>query len=313
MAGSPWLFWSYGLVALLALILFGRVSPMASLFLGTWVPLPLLLVGWRLGTGAAALLAAAGAVFVVAMNPGLAVLLDNLGLWMILLLGLILTVGHHRGWPEGTGIIAAVAFLGLLGLVFLLGQAFFQGQSPLELWAQKSREMTDALTKTLTDAGMSFSDLRLMGLPRLDVQNLLILVLPALLLINIALVAWINILVVQGLGTLWGWEDLGEPLSTWASPEWLVFFLVAAGFALLAPLPWVRQIGLNLLLVMGFIYFCQGVAVISALLQRYQLPRVLRLVVYVLAFMNPLMLVVMILGLTDLWLDFRTLQPPREI
>jgi hypothetical protein len=28
--------------------------------------------------------------------------------------------------------------------------------------------------------------------------------------------------------------------------------------------------------------------------------------------MNPLMLVVMILGLTDLWLDLRTLRPPRE-
>jgi hypothetical protein len=312
LAGSRWLFWCCGLVALWALILFGRVSPMASLLLGTWLPLPLLLVGWRLGTGGAALLGAAGAAFVLAMNPGAAVFLDNLGLWMILLLGLLLTACHHRGWPEGSGIIGAVTVLGLLSLVFFLGQAFFQGLSPAELWAQKSRELTETLTKTFSDAGMSFSDLRLMGLPRVDVQNLLILVLPALMLINIALVAWVNILVVQGLATLWGWDDPGEPLSHWASPEWLVFFLVAAGFALLAPLPWVRQAGLNLLLVMGFVYFCQGMAVISALLQRYQLPRVLRLVVYALAFMNPLMLVVMILGLTDLWLDLRTLRPPRE-
>jgi uncharacterized protein YybS (DUF2232 family) len=312
LAGSRWLIWSYGLVALFVLILFGRGNPMATLLLGTWLPLPLLLVGWRLGTWAAALLALAAALLVFALNPGVAVFQENLGLWMILLMALILTFCHHRGWPEGSGIIMTVAALGLLGLVFFLGQAFFEGLSPAALWEQKSRELTEALARMFQEAGMSFSDLRLMGLPRVDVEKLLIQVLPALALINLSLVAWVNILVVQRLGTLWGWDDLGAPLSQWASPEWLVFFLVGAGFALLAPLLWVRQAGLNLLLVMGFVYFCQGLAVISALLQRHQLPWVLRGLVYILAFMNPLLLVVMILGLTDLWLDFRTLQPPRE-
>ena len=312
MAGSRWLIWSYGLVALFVLILFGRGNPMATLLLGTWLPLPMLLVGWRLGTWAAALLALAAALLVFALNPGVAVFQDNLGLWMILLMALILTFCHHRGWPEGSGIIMTVAALGLLGLVFFLGQAFFEGLSPAALWEQKSRELTEALARMFQEAGMSFSDLRLMGLPRVDVEKLLIQVLPALALINLSLVAWVNILVVQRLGTIWGWDDLGAPLSQWASPEWLVFFLVAAGFALLAPLLWVRQAGLNLLLVMGFVYFCQGLAVISALLQRYHLPWVLRGLVYILAFMNPLLLVVMILGLTDLWLDFRTLQPPWE-
>ena len=312
MAGSRWLIWSYGLVALFVLILFGRGNPMATLLLGTWLPLPLLLVGWRLGTWAAALLALAAALLVFALNPGVAVFQDNLGLWMILLMALILTFCHHRGWPEGSGIIMTVAALGLLGLVFFLGLAFFEGLSPAALWEHKSRELTEALARMFQEAGMSFSDLRLMGLPRVDVEKLLIQVLPALALINLSLVAWVNILVVQRLGTLWGWDDLGAPLSQWASPEWLVFFLVAAGFALLAPLLWVRQAGLNLLLVMGFVYFCQGLAVISALLQRYHLPWVLRGLVYILAFMNLLLLVVMILGLTDLWLDFRTLQPTRE-
>jgi uncharacterized protein YybS (DUF2232 family) len=312
LAGSRWLFWCYGLVALLAIILFGRLGPTASLFLGTWLPLPVLLVGWRLGPGWAALLAGIAAVLVIVLNPEMAALQDNLGLWMILLLGLILSVCHRWGWPDGSGIILAVVVLGCLGGLFFLGQAFLQGLAPAALWDQKTRDLTETLGKMLSDAGMSFSDLRLMGLPRVDAQSLLAQVLPALALINMALVAWVNLLVVQKLGTLWGWADLGEPLSQWASPEWLVFFLVAAGFALLAPVSWVRQAGLNLLLVTGFIYFCQGMAVISALLQRYQLPWVLRGVVYALAFMNPLMLVVMILGLTDLWLDFRTLQPPRE-
>jgi uncharacterized protein YybS (DUF2232 family) len=312
LAGSRWLLWSYGLVALLALILLGRVNLTASLFLGTWLPLPLLLVGWRLGILEAALLALAGALFVFALTPGLAVFQDNLGLWMILLMGLILTVCHQRDWPDGSAIMFAVVFLGFLSLVFFLSQAYFQGLGPVGLWEKKSQELTDSLTKMMGEAGVGLSDLRVMGLPRVEIQKLLIQVLPALVLINLALVAWVNVLVAQRLGSFWRWSNLGEPLSLWASPEWLVFFLVAAGFALLAPFPGVRQAGLNLVLVLGFVYFCQGMAVISALLQRFQLPWVLRSLVYVLAFMNPLMIVVMILGLTDLWLDFRRLQPPQE-
>ncbi len=312
MAARRWLLWLYGLVALLVLIVFGRGSATAGLVLGTWLPLPVLLVGWRLGIKAAALLILAAALCVFALSPGKAVFQDNLGLWMVLLMGLILTVCHQRGWASGSSIVLAVASLGLIAVAFFLGQAFFQGLSPVALWEHKSGELMDSLAAMFSHAGMSFGDLKVMGLPRMDVQHLLAEVLPALVLINLALVAWANVLVVQRLALLWGWDDPGEPLSQWASPEWLVFVLVAAGFALLAPIAWVRQAGMNLLLIMGFLYFCQGLAVIAALLQRYQLPWILRGLMYILAFMNPLILVVMILGLTDLWLDFRTLPPPRE-
>ena len=118
MARSRWLLWSSGLVALMALILFGRVTLMTSLVLGTWLPLPLLLVGWRLGTLEAVLLALAGALLVFALNPGMAVFQDNLGLWMILLMGLILTVCHRRDWPDGSAIMCAVLLLGFLSLAY---------------------------------------------------------------------------------------------------------------------------------------------------------------------------------------------------
>ena len=55
LAARRWLFWLYGPAALFVLIVFGRGSATAGLVLGTWLPLPVLLVGWRLGTKAAAL------------------------------------------------------------------------------------------------------------------------------------------------------------------------------------------------------------------------------------------------------------------
>jgi uncharacterized protein YybS (DUF2232 family) len=285
---------------------------MASLFLGTWLPLPLLAVGWRLGLGEAVLLALAGVLFVFALNPGTAVLLESLGLWMLLLMGLILAVCQQRGWPAGSAILVTVAALGLLFLMLFLGQALFQGLSPLEFYGQKAGEFTDSLKTMLQEAGLDFSDFRLVGLPQVEFQELVGKILPALVLVNLALVAWVNVVVVRKLASLWDWNEWGEPLSHWVSPEWLVFLLAASGLALLTPWPWVRQAGLNLLLVMGFMYFCQGMAVMAGLFERYHVPWALRGLGYILAFMNPLMIGVMILGLTDLWLDFRKLQTPRE-
>lgn len=312
MAGSRRLIWSYGLVALLSLIFLGRLSPLAALFLSSWLPLPLLLVGWRLGTGEAAVLALAGALFVLALDPGMAVLLESLGLWLLLLMGLLLAICQHRGWPAGSAMVGTVVALGLLFGVLFLGQALFQGLSPVALWDQKGAELTNSLKNMLQDLGMDFSDLQVAGLPHLEFKGLVVKILPALMVVNLALVAWVNVVVARGLARLWGWSEWGEPLSHWIIPEWLVFGLVGAGLALLAPWPWVGQVGLNLLLILGFMYFCQGVAVMAALFQRYQISWVLRGLGYILAFMNPLMLGVMILGLMDLWLDLRRLQPSQE-
>ncbi len=312
MAISRRLTWSYGLVALLSLILLGRTSPMAALFLSTWLPLPLILVGWRLGTTEAGVLALLGGLFIWVLAPGPAALFENLGLWLLLLMGLSLTVCRQRGWPAGSAILWTVVGLGVLFLILFLGQALFQGVSPQALWEQKGGEFSLSLKDTLQQMGMDFSDLQVMGLPRMEFQELVTRILPALMVINLALVAWVNVLVARRWASLWGWGEWDEPLAHWTSPEWLVFVLVAAGLALLAPWPLVRQLGLNLVLILGFMYFCQGVAVMAGLFQRFQVPWVLRGLGYLLAFMNPLMIVVMVLGLTDIWLDFRRLQPSPE-
>jgi len=309
LAGSRLPIWGFGLVALLVFILLGHLNPLAYLFMGTWMPLPLLLVGWRLGTGPAVLLALAGAAVVFALDPGLAVFQDNLGPGLPLLMGLSLTVCRHRGWPAGSAIMFTVVVLGLVILVFFLGQAYFQGLAPSPLWDQKSREVTDTITKTFKGTGMGSSNLQVMGLSGVGLQDLMAKVLPALMLVNAGLVAWLNVLVARKLASFWGWEDLGDSLSQWASPEWFVFIFLAAGFALLAPWGWGRQAALNLLLIGGLVYFFQGLAVMAALLQRFQVPWVLRGLGYILAFVNPLIFLVMILGLMDLWLDFRRLLP----
>jgi uncharacterized protein YybS (DUF2232 family) len=313
LAGSPLRIWLLGLVALLVLLFLGYRNPVAFLLMGAWLPLPLLLVGWRLGTGPATLLAVAGGLAIFALHPGLQVFLDNLGVGMLLLMGVLLTACRRRGWPPGDAIMVTMAVLGFLTLVFFLVQSYLQGLTPLALWDLITREMNETVEKMLRENAMPATTFPVMGLTQVEYLTLMSRVLPALVVISAGLVAWLNMVVARGAVRRLHWDDRDDPLSRWRSPEWLIFPFLAAGFALLIPQPGVRLAGLNLLLILGFVYFGQGVAVMAAMFQRFRVPWFLCGLGYFMVFMNPfLMTLVMLLGLVDLWLDFRRLLPPRE-
>ena len=87
---------------------------------------------------------------------------------------------------------------------------------------------------------------------------------------------------------------------------------LAAGFLLLVPVTLVRLVSMNLLVVFGLLYFCQGAAVVASWFQRFRLPRLLRLIGYPLMFLHPLFFLVITLGLMDVWLDFRRLHQPLD-
>jgi uncharacterized protein YybS (DUF2232 family) len=100
-----------------------------------------------------------------------------------------------------------------------------------------------------------------------------------------------------------------ENFRDWKGPEPLVWGLIACGFGLFFPLPdMARLIAMNLLLIVGAFYFAQGLAVIAFFFHKNNVPRFLRGITYVLiVFQQIFTLMVVGLGLFDLWGDFRRL------
>jgi uncharacterized protein YybS (DUF2232 family) len=98
-------------------------------------------------------------------------------------------------------------------------------------------------------------------------------------------------------------------LREWKSPEPLVWGLIASGFVLFVPgFAGLRAVALNVLLVIGACYFAQGLAVIAFFFHKNNVPRFLRGLTYVLIiFQQIFTLLVVGLGLFDLWGDFRRL------
>lgn len=93
-------------------------------------------------------------------------------------------------------------------------------------------------------------------------------------------------------------------------PELLVWPLIIAGFARLAPPPWGGMWALNVLVILGTLYFLQGMAVLQMLIDRSPMAGMLRVILYMLLIVQSyLALAVAVLGLFDLWGNFRT---PRQ-
>jgi uncharacterized protein YybS (DUF2232 family) len=66
--------------------------------------------------------------------------------------------------------------------------------------------------------------------------------------------------------------------------------------------------GLNGLIVCSTVYFFQGLAIAASLLNKWSVPRMIRVLIYALIFIQTYGIIVLsFLGLVDVWADFRKL------
>jgi uncharacterized protein YybS (DUF2232 family) len=73
---------------------------------------------------------------------------------------------------------------------------------------------------------------------------------------------------------------------------------------LLLPDGFLNDVGLNLILLVGILYFFQGLSVITALLARWKAP--LWILIFTLVFFQVYGIIFLaVLGLADVWVDFR--------
>lgn len=222
--------------------------------------------------------------------------------------GLVLgALGRVRVIEYLVGGIAAV----MLTITASLSYSFYGS------WAVLFQDLREGLTRQMTSAiqmqekmGISQESLKLIKEQAPQLVEMMVRLLPALLLLSFACIVLINVLYLcrRFPERREQWLSLGW-LREWKSPEPVVWGLIACGFGLFVPgLGILRVVALNLLLVIGACYFAQGLAVIAFFFHKNNVPRFLRGLTYVLiVFQQIFTLLVVGLGLFDLWGDFRRL------
>ena len=291
------------------LFMSGVSLPPLGVVLLPFVAQPVLLFGMKYGiAGGFGILALA---FLLLALFGAEELAFIYGLFAVMA-GLLMTLlGRIRAIEYLVGSIAGIMLSMTAGLAY-----YFFGS-----WVAMFQDLRSSLTQQLESAvhmqekmGLPQESLTMLKEQAPQIVEMMLRLLPALLFLSFAFIVLINILY---LGRRFAdrrseWFSLPY-LREWKAPEPLVWGLIASGFLLFLPgAGLLGTVALNLLIVIGACYFCQGLAVIAYFFNKNNVPRFLRGLTYLLIiFQQIFTLLVVGLGLFDLWGDFRRLSKDR--
>jgi uncharacterized protein YybS (DUF2232 family) len=295
----------------------GAALGSALLFSALWVPvvgqlaalvspLPLVVQRLRGGLGAAVMsLMLSAALLGGAFTAGL-------GLGFLTVAGPVLLIGEALA--RGRGLVRGCAWAFALLASEIVVALVFAGPQMAEPMLEAAEHLRSPRFQ---------EDLRTAGLPPEQVegwvessiawQRAVEVVYPALFLVMGAVLVLVNAsllsayLVRRDPGFLEGGEFEG---IRWPFVLNVLFVLGGASVAL----PAARLAGYNVVLLAGFFFALQGLAVVVFYTRRLAGPRFLRLAVTVLILVNPWApWILALLGLFDTWFDFRKwAEPPRE-
>lgn len=278
--------------------------PLLGMVMGVVAPLPVLYYQLKWGrwmVGAVAVTATALFLLLLGGISVTAVYLLQAGLLSVILPYFLL-----RGYSVSRTLVSAVLIVAVVATATVLGYGIAQG---IDLHGQVTAAIRASLEQTITlykAKGASAEDLQFLKEGMEQVGVLFGQIYPAMLLLSLAAVAGINLLVLYRFRNRLTVKLPDTGLRSFKNPEHLVWGLILAGFALLIDNGVVQAVALNVVVVAGFLYFMQGLAVVAHFFATYRVPAFFRIFFYVLLVLQAyLALAVVLLGLFDLWGDFR--------
>lgn len=280
------------------------VIPPAGILSGLLAPFPASFSLLRFGRGTAWIITLATAAL---LSVAFGIQAGLLYLGQCALIALLLPELLNRGLGAARSLLwttaANVALYAVAALVFTV----MSGQN-LHLLVVK--EINDSINQALQiyeKSGVTGEDLAVMKRSMLQAGDLIGKIYPALTTVMLLAVAGCNLALLRRMASRGGYAISIGDFREFRNPEPLVWLLIAAGFCVLIVSPLVKVPALNLLVILSVLYFLQGLAVISTIIARQAFAGMLRAVLYVTLLFQPyLAFIVAIIGIFDLWGDFRT-------
>jgi uncharacterized protein YybS (DUF2232 family) len=242
----------------------------------------------------------------------LSVLAISIALGLPAVLGFVLSLGLppvilgsalRRGWSFERTVVAGTAAW-CAGVLALSMVAYGDFPTLLAAVREQLHEAIEAAIAAST-AGGATDGLSALAEQREEVVGSVIEILPALVALGGAFVMLVNL----GLLRRWTGATTETDLRSWKAPESLIWLLIATGFFMFVPLAPVAVLARNVFVILLGCYLCQGLAIVSFYLHRFRLPFGIRIASYLLiAVQQAVTLVVLGLGIFDLWGDFRRLR-----
>ncbi|MDD2897593.1 MAG: YybS family protein, partial [Desulfuromonadaceae bacterium] len=195
-------------------------------------------------------------------------------------------------------------------LIFIVGIIAYSSVTGINLQQLITAEISSSLKQAVTmyeKGGVTGEDLELVKRSMFTAADMLQRLYPALVTILFVAIAGCNLALVKKTTAKLTVTLPDGDFSSFRNPDLLIWVLIATGFSLLLPESLITTPALNILLILGMLYFLQGVAVVTALAAKHSVPALLRILFYTMLIIQPYLLaLVASIGLFDLWVDFRT-------
>lgn len=230
--------------------------------------------------------------------------------WYFLLLGSVgpvLSEVLRKNYSIEKTVICSVSILLILILVIFFYMSLISAQTPWSLIGVHISAMVQENIDLYSRTGISMQHIELLRKNADRITRVLVGLFPSFILAGIAFFTWLNIIGGKwlfGKKGMW-YPDFGD-LLLWKTPDKMVWFFVMAGVFILIPSEGFPILGLNVMIVLLFVYLLQGLAIIGFFFEKKNVPVILRAFGYVLIFAQQFLLFVVTgLGLIDTWADFR--------
>ncbi len=304
--------WSAGkefffqIVLTVALFLSISFVPLAGFLGGVLIPSPISLAVLRRGFPSAWLVAGCAALigslslYFLDLSGNIPYLLSLIGM------GAVMGYGLRSKWSTETIVgLSSLLVIGIAGLFAILAFVETKG-GMVSLIEQDLREVISA---TLKQFGVSSAETLELENNLLESVPLIVRIIPGVLISGAILISWLNLLISRKYCRMDAPEYcVFDRLTLWKTPEFFVWVLIAGGLMIILPVGDLRLTGINVVVVMGTLYFLQGLAIVAFFFERWKMPFFIKGFVYAVLFLQQFAsMVIAALGLFDVWFDFRKL------
>ncbi len=284
--------------------------PIVGIFCSLLLPLPTLYYRIKLGRAISALIPIIGlVVLMVAMNT---FPFDIVFVAVMFIIGFSLGELLESQFSIEKTMLLTCALVFLGGAISLILFSAVTGHSLFAEFSQTVAHNREFLLQLYRSMGMPAE-----GIPDFtrfidEIQSILFKILPALMITTTLFVVWVNLLLGRFLlkSRHMGYPAYGR-LNLWQAPDYLVWGVIGCGLLMLIPDNFSKTIGLNGLITLMMIYFFQGVAIVSFLFEKKQVPRFAKIMLYALLILQEVLLVVIVIGFIDVWANFRKLETTK--
>lgn len=290
------------------------LSPVVGFVFSLLAPLPIAFFAWRMGRVAG--------IAMFSLSIGLLAAVFKIGgfvesLPFFLVLGsagiLIPEVLRRRYGIETTVGLSVAVYLALIAAA-LLGYSLTVDRSVPEIVQSYVSESIRYSVALYEEIGLPQEQIEQLKESAPEVAAWVVNHGLALLVTGVTFFIWLNVLGMRLLyqGRDPEFPDFGD-LACWKMPDWVVWFVIAAGAAMIVPEEAVQIAGLNVLIVVLFLYLLQGLSIVQFFFRQKNIPRYLRALFYALIVLYQYLLVfVSAIGLFDIWVDFRKMNRPAS-